>query len=1420
MVQPLRPLRALQVSARDESDAKKRKRLALIQRNRAIGIARRTQEQPPPPAAPVPVGGVPVLPSPLPELLPEEEAPQGGPDIGGWFGSGILENVMEGAGTVLAPLEPVLQPLHTAAKATAGAAVDIAARAAPGTTFGREYGGLVEKHYGEARQEGLDPVRAGFVARERALEEQKFPKYVQGALELVFDPLNVLSWGAVGLGRKGVTAAVQAAGERITREAALGNRLALTAKQVSGTRYVTNLRKPAEILGKLDIPDALGSLALQAERIRWIGGPLASVMKKANPAPWLAKTNVGRALLVHMFHRSEIPGQVRAALAELDQQFVNLNRSLGKYGHAIDENGFVSEGFIQKPWLKGEFGTPGARTDRHFLSASADWTAEAPRLGSPYSSAAPKGYLYKMPDNLPREVADEMDSFMYEYQRIFAEGGSLAKINGVKFEEIALEMKGSVYIHRYVEELADIAPEALGRTRRQGFGAKPGPVKQRAVASQQIDEAIKEWGVGYTASPIKNAEVYLTAMYRAAADQQLVNRLTGYAARALSKTPAVAAVRARAKAQAKGLGDTKSLTKTVDAAAQGAHGSRVRVNTIKKAEKVLGRSLSIKLKRANGLEDGAARRRALRDVRDEIKAEGAVAKKTLEATRSEVKAKVQKWGKAKEGEAWVRDVPHLKELLFTPDEAQKIATALNIGDINAFVHVSEAAARLGDALRVVKAGFDFGAPFLQGLPALANDLARTPAALVPVKLTERGFPLALKRPQLVTPGARWSKATYLHYKSFWDEGVQRNYLGNNADVFREMIREGGVPISASASDFYVGLQQDALIPRVLTTIEKGGLPGRAAERVLRGGLKRFERSFDTFGDVIRAETWKAMSGTARKSPGGLQELGAFIRNSTGAFNSYSVGIAAPQQSVERAWMFFSPRYTRSSLALVADVLKGGLRGKEARNAMASMLAVGTGMNYAITKALGQEPNLDPTKSDFMTVKIAGHNIGPGSFFVSFLRFASKVAARSVDTGMGTFFDPNTRDNPMLSFLRGRSAPMGGLAWDIAQGSDFLGNKLESPTDWAAHLGKQTLPFALETAIFDGGFGPVLLPELSGMRTHPVSDREVRDDIREQLAFNEYDGKEWKDLNKLQRKRLEEDEALQEVTQSVRQLRVARGEEVDALVDEFYAERDVIMQVWLDEIDEGIAALQAGVFNEPGGIDLPRFREKTLADATLIRRSAMRRINTSERFAPVRAYFTDLARQEIGGPEAPEDVAYGEYIEQITDPELETSVGIDFKELDRRVAEFRARWGEGVYGYVQERLEQGKDIHPLVQRFYQGRDQFRYYWDGVDEQVLRSRRYDESMIRALFEEWEYATRQRREELEDANPAFSGFIKTRGRVRSALRRRDPALDAFLYRWGFNNTLLAPENRGREYELRDPDYMRLAPGIRELDAEEGAA
>lgn len=76
-----------------------------------------------------------------------------------------------------------------------------------------------------------------------------------------------------------------------------------------------------------------------------------------------------------------------------------------------------------------------------------------------------------------------------------------------------------------------------------------------------------------------------------------------------------------------------------------------------------------------------------------------------------------------------------------------------------------------------------------------------------------------------------------------------------------------------------------------------------------------------------------------------------------------------------AFVMFAPSYWMANYGLMADALKGGMRGSLARETMEKMLMGGLFLYAAVAHRLGQKPNLDPTGSKFLKVKIGGTTVG-------------------------------------------------------------------------------------------------------------------------------------------------------------------------------------------------------------------------------------------------------------------------------------------------------------------------------------------------------------------------------------------------------------------------------------------------------------
>jgi len=764
----------------------------------------------------------------------------------------------------------------------------------------------------------------------------------------------------------------------------------------------------------------------------------------------------------------------------------------------------------------------------------------------------------------------------------------------------------------------------------------------------------------------------------------------------------------------------------------------------------------------------------------------------------------------KRKEASQQRLGFLSGLFFTEEDVKLLERALLLPDTSTakgqtagvFLRVAPAA---GDLVRVLKAGFDFGAPFLQGIPLLAT------------------------RPDI------WAKSTARHIKVFAAGGqLHTSYLQQNMGALREMVQMG-VPFGGAASDYFVAVQRGGVLPstgKVIGDITGINNSNRAGARAVRSGARsfeavatRFEQSFEAFGDYARLEMWKAMRDTAFKKEDGLQELAAFIRNSTGALNSGSLGISPTQQALERGWLFFSPRYTRASLALVADAFQGGLRGTESRRTLASMAAGGAaayaGFVGAHNLATGgnQRVKLDPrSKADggdgaeFMTIEINGRNVGIGSFWTSFVRLLASTGSEAIDDPQ-TLMKPSTRDNPIVRWLRSRSAPMTGMALDLQNGSTFMGEPLDNAGDWATHLTKQTLPFVIENAIFDDGaiFGRLttsLPAEFAGMRTFNVSVIEQRNEERD-LAAKERFGKEWDELNGLQRKSLENDpnRELGRLTSLVKkeasQMSPADPESAEGIIDAYFEDKQEIEVAWREIIKQGVSLF------DNQRIDAVTLKERYIEPANAERRLRIGDLSEDESYQEIEDYF---ARQkEDGGVIILEDYAFAEYIEQIVSADFtDPIIGFNFRARDAAERLYGDKFGQEMLAYVRDRFRAARESYDfempsVMDELYIGRERFQWYWRDVEAEVMKQQRNPEIVL-GKYEEWLGETPTRRTELRETNSDLKGFLATMSKTRRLLREKNPELDAFLYRWGFVDTL-AHENNQFDGAL---DFWRHAPGM----------
>lgn len=721
------------------------------------------------------------------------------------------------------------------------------------------------------------------------------------------------------------------------------------------------------------------------------------------------------------------------------------------------------------------------------------------------------------------------------------------------------------------------------------------------------------------------------------------------------------------------------------------------------------------------------------------------------------------------------------------DAVQKAA---DLDDANKASGIKETAAEAGDLLRVGKTGFDFGFHMIHGIPALGFATGRALA----------GHPV-----ESAKLFKAWAGSTKNTFDAFFRPSVLMETFMKDPALVMEAV-ENGLQLSREAQDFFLATQNATLLRKIPKAGEK-------MDSVLSDLAKSFERAFVAPGDLLRIEGYRIMRNTAGQSENGLTELSGFLNKMTGALSSSASGVSKSQQQLERGFLFFSPRYTRSATALLLDVYRGGTRGELARQTMVGMAFFGGISYYALAKQMGQEPKLDPSQSDFMSVQIGESTVGIGGFYTQFLKLASRLAETSWDdNAQEAFGDP--KDNPLLRWVRSRAAPGAGTAWDIANGEDFMGREFNDFGDNIAHVGKAALPIWLEAALLEDPYrtGPAgLTSEVFGASTTDLSAGKRRRQLRDSIAVNAY-GKEWDDLNLQQRKSINESadsakmtanetEELAELTEEYLSGRAEIGDETDVNIERYYARRKEIDKIWTEQVKEGIRHLQT----EGANVDPQLFRQLYLNGANADKRTRTEDLYDKDgEYSLAMAHFSDMA--ESFGSEHPEDVAYAEYIDKIVATEdFDTPRGFNFRDRDDKVLAFRQKWGDEVYAYVQETFGVGRDLEPIVEEFYKGRAKFEYYWRGVEELTL-AKMPRAGQVKESYQLYLDADENGKEELKRSDRMLKKYLSLMTSVKQELRKKDKVLDQWLFRWGYTGSLSHPENRIAPDNISNPrEYWR---------------
>jgi len=569
--------------------------------------------------------------------------------------------------------------------------------------------------------------------------------------------------------------------------------------------------------------------------------------------------------------------------------------------------------------------------------------------------------------------------------------------------------------------------------------------------------------------------------------------------------------------------------------------------------------------------------------------------------------------------------------------------------------------------RTLVAALDFSAPFIQGSPVLG------------------------KSPRI------WAKGALRQLQFFAKPKTLQKYLAKEANFIQDRIAYGG---------YSGGFEYFESMGQLQKGIGKVPLVGKMGQATVRQTYGRAEAAFQGFGEVARNELWKALRPVTPESQ--LFDLARTIDRMTGVMSTKSLGIGLTQRQLEQAAIFFASRYTRAGMALVSDILKGGISGKLARESLGRLLAGGTAFYIGLCRMLGQQPNLDPTSGRFMTVKIGDRHFGIGGIQYAMMRMAGSVAGDVAKGEATDLVSLSRKDNPFIRFMYNRAAPLTSFTVEAMEGKNFFGEPLENYEDWAKWAASKVTPIALQTVWQEGETTPVTLAgEFAGLRTFPKSSHELRDEARNRYALFEFK-KPWEELNRLEQRILEKTHPeLVQLAEEADQISARRGDEKQQLYYEWQDRRDDVrmsyeQKLWAlaDKVDKG----------EMTPYDFRKQAQRLGSELG----GAYQAIDKSPRYQEVIERIEK--RKDTLDAKNKLDAAYNEWVANMFGGKfVNPSTGeYDFDAANKFREEFQSKWGMDIYNKVQQTLLLGKNVPPLMKEYYKAVETLRPYWKIRDD----------------------------------------------------------------------------------------------------------
>ena len=385
----------------------------------------------------------------------------------------------------------------------------------------------------------------------------------------------------------------------------------------------------------------------------------------------------------------------------------------------------------------------------------------------------------------------------------------------------------------------------------------------------------------------------------------------------------------------------------------------------------------------------------------------------------------------------------------------------------------DAVGKVGAVMRMGRLGYDISQTLIQNLMALGYD-AKNLATLKPT--------------------AVWAKSLGGSVRTLFSKDMNhlQEYISlpENAPLVRDWVERGGLLETAEFVEGAPVLHQLlGKIPQASTAEAAGKIGAFISKHV----IGRSDAIF-TAGRVEAGFNLYKAGYRAAERAGTLDEWAKATNLLTGVLSTRGMGVSAGQRSIEGAFGFMSPRFTRANATVIYDIMTnpGSYTAKEAAQSLAAILVGATTISAAVNAAQGKEISLNPFNRDWGNVTIGGQRYSLGGMMSDVRRLLAVIDSATY-TATGNHLSLSGKEDKTLTLDKlfyqqatSKTAPVTGTAINVVRmmndkyARDFNGE----PITWKNIAANWITPASAEPLIKEGSL-PASAAQFVGFNAYPV-----------------------------------------------------------------------------------------------------------------------------------------------------------------------------------------------------------------------------------------------------------------------------------------------------------------------------------------------